>query len=504
MKTIFLHPLFALLLLVLLPRATHATQTMGMGDGSCGQLGTAYVGYPISTPRRMSFDAVFVSAGACHTMGIDKAGSLWAMGDNLSGQLGQLGNGSTFYRSDPIRTATNVASVSAGGSHTLFVKTDGSLWAMGYNFSGQLGDGSTTSRSTPVLVATGVASVSAGGDHTLFIKTDGTLWAMGMNSYGQLGDNSTSGRKTPVLVATGVSSVSAGYAHTLFVKTDGSLWSMGWNMFGQLGDGSTINRSVPGQIATGVVSVSAGAFHTLFVKTDGTLWAVGDNSSGQLGDGSSSSRSNPVKISMGVASASAGEGSSMFIKTNLTLWGMGSNDYGQLGDGSISSRATPVYISDHVSCVSAGYVHTLFIQNPLPLTPRFSGWAFGAGLSMPAADYTADPDGDGTPNLLEYLFGTSPTLADSNRAFAGPVAAVQDLTGQPTLVLTHRRRKVAAHLITIYESSSDFATWAPIAVTPVVTNSDADRDGLVELVTVSVPLPAGVDPRLFLRLSVTE
>ena len=35
----------------------------------------------------------------------------------------------------------NVAAVTSGGGHTLFVKTDGSLWAMGYNANGQLGDG---------------------------------------------------------------------------------------------------------------------------------------------------------------------------------------------------------------------------------------------------------------------------------------------------------------------------------------------------------------------------
>ncbi|HNW41357.1 MAG TPA: hypothetical protein PKN08_05585, partial [Opitutaceae bacterium] len=81
---------------------------------------------------------------------------------------------------------------------------------MGYNSDGQLGDGTTTYRSTPVQVATGVASVSVGDDYTLFVKTDGSLWATGNNYHGQLGDGTTTDRSTPVQVATGVASVAAG------------------------------------------------------------------------------------------------------------------------------------------------------------------------------------------------------------------------------------------------------------------------------------------------------
>jgi hypothetical protein len=93
---------------------------------------------------------------------------------------------------------TGVAAISAAYSHSLFLKTDGTVWASGANWSGQLGDGTTTySRSTPIQVMTGVAAVSAGGSHSLFRKTDGTVWASGANSYGQLGDGTTANRSTP-------------------------------------------------------------------------------------------------------------------------------------------------------------------------------------------------------------------------------------------------------------------------------------------------------------------
>ena len=59
---------------------------------------------------------------------------------------------------------------------------------MGDNLEGQLGTGGTSDQHSPVqTVESGLAAVSAGYDHTLFVKTDGSLWGMGSNDYGQLG-----------------------------------------------------------------------------------------------------------------------------------------------------------------------------------------------------------------------------------------------------------------------------------------------------------------------------
>ena len=126
---------------------------------------------------------------------------------------------------------------------------------MGYNSHGQLGDASTTQRTSPIQVPGGsnVAQVSAGSNcsgHTMFVKTDGTLWGMGNNDRGQLGDGSTTQRTSPVQVlgVSNVAQVFSGVSYTVFVKTDGTIWTMGFNGNGQFGNGTTISSTTPVQI----------------------------------------------------------------------------------------------------------------------------------------------------------------------------------------------------------------------------------------------------------------
>src|SRR5689334_24288599 len=61
--------------------------------------------------------------------------------------------------------APTVPLAAAGYAHTCVVRTDGSLWCWGSNYSGELGDGTNTSQTTPIHVgtATSWAGIDAGG-----------------------------------------------------------------------------------------------------------------------------------------------------------------------------------------------------------------------------------------------------------------------------------------------------------------------------------------------------
>jgi alpha-tubulin suppressor-like RCC1 family protein len=306
-----------------------------------------------------------IGAGNGFTLFVKNDGTLWACGANWYGQLG-IGDTITHWMPVQVSTMTGVASVSIGGFNAVFnsmiLKTDGTLWACGYNGYGQLGDGTTTDRSTPVLIMADVASVSAGGYHTMILKTDGTLWACGSNGSGELGDGTTINRSAPVQIMADVASVSAGGFHTMILKTDGTLWACGYNGSGVFGAGSPIISSTPVNTMSGVAAVFTGATYTFILKADGTLWACGQNTYGRLGDGTPIDRSTPVQVAAGVATVSSSDSHTMILKTDGTLWACGYNSHGELGTRYPFELHTPVFVTAGVGSVSAGGNHTMILK----------------------------------------------------------------------------------------------------------------------------------------------
>src|SRR5579884_3346311 len=184
------------------------------GDNSVGELGDGTT-TDRNTPVQVSGldNVIGIAAGASHNLAVRSDGTVWAWGSN---DMGQLGNGDTGgYSTKPIQVSggmTNARAVAAGLVHSLAVKDDGTVWAWGDNGTGQLGDGTTVSRTSPVQVSGGMvhATVAAAGSYfSLALKDDGTVWAWGDNLAGQLGNGCQTthcaNASRPVQVASGLS-----------------------------------------------------------------------------------------------------------------------------------------------------------------------------------------------------------------------------------------------------------------------------------------------------------
>jgi alpha-tubulin suppressor-like RCC1 family protein len=212
------------------------------------------------------------SAGNAHSLGVRQDGSLWAWGCNGNGQLG---DGTTTSSRSPVSVVggfTDWCAASAGGAHSLGIRQDGSLWSWGLNTNGRLGDGTITSRLSPVSVVGGFAdwcAASAGESHSLGVRSNGSLWSWGNNTNGRLGDGTTTSSRSPVSVVGGFTdwcAASAGTGHSLGVRTNGSLWAWGLNTNGRLGDGTVTSRLSPVSVVgdfTDWCAASAGGSHSL-------------------------------------------------------------------------------------------------------------------------------------------------------------------------------------------------------------------------------------------------
>ncbi|CAM4263743.1 RCC1 domain-containing protein [Flavobacterium terrigena] len=280
--------------------------------------------------------------------------------------------------------------ISAGSSHTLGLKADGTLWAWGHNDTGQLGIGNTNNKSIPTRVGTGTnwVYVSASYDTSFAIKADGTLWGWGENTFYRIGDGTPTNRTAPVQIGTATNWLSVDSKnHTVAIKTDGTLWAWGFNSTGQLGNGTSSNDiyvTTPVQVGTDTnwSAACAGSDATIALKNNGTLWACGDNDYGQLGNGLSGNNNlgNPLVLvltQIGTATdwqkISLGNTHNLAVKTNGTLWAWGKNDIGQLGDGTTSLKNIPTQIGTGTDWnkVSATSSHSLAVKTDGTL------WAWG-------------------------------------------------------------------------------------------------------------------------------
>ena len=317
-----------------------------------------------------------------------------------------MGDGTTTARSWPalINGAAGIAALASGYESAYLVRSDGAVFAVGYNTDGELGNGTTNSSSTTSLVQ----AYLGGSQLTLTSSANPAQVGAAVTLTATLTGSSPTGTVTfkdgaTVLATVPLSAGSAAYStnsltegvhritaeysgdtvnnpegaallvqavgsfglaqkvsagpwayHALAVKTDGSLLAWGWNQYGQLGDGTTANRAKAVKVdgISAVSGAAASARGSVVVKSDGTVWGWGD----LVGD--SSVRPVPAQVVglAGVTAVAAGQNHALARKSDGTVWTWGANGNGQLGNNSTTNSALPVQVSglSGVVAVTAG------------------------------------------------------------------------------------------------------------------------------------------------------
>lgn len=356
--------------------------TSELGDGGASGGFAVGAGVARSTPSQLSrvFPSPVVQVVSCGTgagvgsnqtsIALLKDGSVWAVGGN---GFGQLGNGASTRTEWPtwarVVGLSGVTQISAGAESVYALLSDGTVMAWGDNSFGQLGSGvsgSDTSTPTKVAGVSSVTQIAAGTQQVFFLLGDGTVRGIGRNTFGAaLGDGSSVAQSSsPVQVAnlTDVTEIAGYHQGGYALKNNGTVWAWGSDYAGALGKGTTpvppqwsagapvyaSSTPVAVQGVSGVARIAGSIAGGVALTTSGAVYAWGDNSAGFVGDGTTVSRSSATAVSglsSGVTSIAASGNSAYAITSGGAVVAWGDNSGGQLGNGSTTNSSTPVNVS---------------------------------------------------------------------------------------------------------------------------------------------------------------
>lgn len=226
-----------------------------------------------------------------------------------------------------------VMAISAGQTHRLALKTNGTVVAWGWNGYGEC--------NVPGDLSSAVAVAAGSYAHSLALQADGRVRAWGRNDYKQ--------RDVPSWLSN-VVAIAAGHNFNLALRADGTVVGWGRNIHGQATGVPTTTPlyvasgvvTLAGQLLTNVVAIAAGE-HSLAILADGTVRAWGNNSAGQCDI--------PPDLSNVVAIV-AGYTHSLALRVDGSVVAWGNNDYGECN---VPVTGTPVV------ALAVGFRQSLFL-----------------------------------------------------------------------------------------------------------------------------------------------
>ncbi len=316
-------------------------------------------------PTRAQTSATVVEvAASLHVLVLLSDGSVVALGENRSGQLGRPKAIRRFFPAERVPLPARAVQVAAGEDTSFALLDDGTVWAWGRGYYGTLGVelSGVTERHTPEAIPKlqGVSQIVAHGDAAMAVMANGTVRAWGaLPAFLTGGRQVHPGVSQPVPlpglenVARVTGSPSMGFALT----KDGRVIAWGQNDRGSLGLGHvTPEPQRPTELPLkDVVSIATVFGATVAVTRDGRVWSWGNNAQAGLGNGQHADASDPgqptpqpVKgISDAVEVKAGSYGRHVIVRRrNGTLIGWGNSDWGQLGAGiSGAHQPTPRAIS---------------------------------------------------------------------------------------------------------------------------------------------------------------
>lgn len=329
----------------------------------------------------------------------------------------------TTTEGSSVTTATYslLGDVAAGGSHSLGMTSGGAVKAWGLQTDGRLGNNATvaanitspaSSRYSTSSVISDALTIAGGKTHSVLLKSGGTVWSFGNNATGQLGNNSTTLSGLAVQVQksatatdklTGCVAVSAGDGFSAALTSGGSVYTWGSRVSGRLADTTTVTgtrlfaglvkRNDTGNSLGGINRIALGATFGLAKEPAaieqsgqlGQVWAWGGNGSGQLAQGNVTdlTRALRVKLSSSLyledaTDVAGGEAHLAVVRWKDAdpdlrgrVYCAGQQQYGRLGNNATAaasiSYAGLVQKSggvplDEITSVAAGSTHTLALD----------------------------------------------------------------------------------------------------------------------------------------------